>query len=163
MVGFSMLIAGYVPPALDKISIHQTNKMPILRTSPGVRYAGTFLGALGIYPCIANTIVWTSNNTEGVYKRGITMGFVIGWGNLNGVVSSNIYQARDIPLYRQGHGIVLGYLTVFLFGGSVLMYFLLKRENARRDAGGRDYWVDGKDEKEVEMLGDTRPDFKYTL
>ena len=91
------------------------------------------------------------------------MGFVIGWGNLNGVVSSNIYQARDIPLYRQGHGIVLGYLTVFLFGGSVLMYFLLKRENAKREAGGRDYWADGKDEKEVELLGDKRPDFKYTL
>ena len=43
------------------------------------------------------------------------------------------------------------------------MYFLLKRENARREAGGRDYWADGKDEKEVEMLGDRRPDFKYTL
>lgn len=33
--------------------------------SPGARYAGTFLGAMGIYPAIANTISWTSNNTEG--------------------------------------------------------------------------------------------------
>lgn len=33
--------------------------------SPGVRYAGTFLGAMGIYPCIPNTISWASNNTEG--------------------------------------------------------------------------------------------------
>lgn len=64
-------------------------------TNPGLKYAATFLGALGIYPCIANTIVWTSNNTEGVYKRGITLGIVIGWGNLNGVMSSNIYQSRD--------------------------------------------------------------------
>lgn len=60
-----------------------------------VKYAATFLGALGIYPCIANTIVWTANNTEGVYKRGVTLGIVIGWGNLNGVMSSNIYQSRD--------------------------------------------------------------------
>lgn len=142
MVGFSMLVAG---------------------TSPGVRYAGTFLGALGIYPCVANTIVWMSNNTEGVYKRGITIGFVNGWGNLNGIVSSNIYQRRDTPLYRKGHGIVLGYLTVFLFGGSILQYFLLKKENAKRRAGGRDYWAEGKTEKEVEELGDTRPDFIYTL
>ena len=58
---------------------------------PGVQYAGTFLGALGIYPVIPNTIAWSSNNAEGVYKRGITLGFVIGWGNLNGVVSSNMY------------------------------------------------------------------------
>ena len=91
------------------------------------------------------------------------MGFVIGWGNLNGVVSSNIYQKRDTPLYRKGHGIVLGYLTVFLFGGSVLQYFLLQKENAKRRAGGRDYWAEGKTEKEVEKLGDTRPDFLYTL
>jgi hypothetical protein len=33
--------------------------------SPGARYAGTFLGAMGIYPAISNTIAWTSNNTEG--------------------------------------------------------------------------------------------------
>lgn len=63
IIGFAMLLAG---------------------TSPGVQYAGTFLGALGIYPCIANTISWCANNVEGVYKRGVTLGFVIGWGNING-------------------------------------------------------------------------------
>lgn len=79
IVGFSMLLGG---------------------STPGVQYAGTFLGAMGIYPCIANTITWVSNNTEGVYKRGVTLGFVIGWGNLNGVVSSNIYRAVDKPRYK---------------------------------------------------------------
>lgn len=34
-------------------------------SSPGARYAGTFLGAMGIYPAISNTISWSSNNTEG--------------------------------------------------------------------------------------------------
>ena len=33
----------------------------------GVRYAGIFLGAMGIYPCIANTVSWTSNNVEGSF------------------------------------------------------------------------------------------------
>lgn len=61
----------------------------------GVKYAGTFLGAMGIYPCVANTISWAANNVEGVYKRGVVIGCVIGWGNLNGVVSSNIYRAKD--------------------------------------------------------------------
>jgi len=40
---------------------------------------------------------------------------------------------------------------------------LLKKENAKRRAGGRDYWSEGKTEKEIEALGDTRPDFIYTL
>lgn len=33
--------------------------------SAGARYAGTFLGAMGIYPAISNTISWSSNNIEG--------------------------------------------------------------------------------------------------
>ncbi|KAK0624834.1 major facilitator superfamily domain-containing protein [Bombardia bombarda] len=128
--------------------------------NPAVQYAGTFLGAMGIYPCIANTISWMANNIEGVYKRGVVLGFVIGWGNLNGVVSSNIY--FNGPHYPEGHGVVMGYMAVFLFGGSVLMTVLLRRENAKRRRGERDGWVQGLSEKEVEMLGDRRPDFYYT-
>ncbi|KAL8912976.1 MAG: hypothetical protein Q9172_007383 [Xanthocarpia lactea] len=130
---------------------------------PSVQYAGTFLGALGIYPCIANTITWVSNNTEGVYKRGVTLGFVIGWGNLNGVVSSNIYRAKDKPTYYVGHGVVFSYLLLFLTGGSSLMYVLLRQENTKRRAGKRDHLVEGKSEKEVDALGDIRPKFIYTL
>ncbi|KAF2765184.1 MFS nicotinic acid transporter-like protein Tna1 [Teratosphaeria nubilosa] len=131
-------------------------------TKPHVKYAGTFLGALGIYPCIANTITWVANNVEGVYKRGVTLGFVIGWGNLNGVVSSNIYRAKDKPKYKLGHGIVLGYLILFLLGGSLLSHFLLVAENKKRAAGERDHLVEGKSQSEIELLGDQRPDFTYT-
>ncbi|KAK0632717.1 major facilitator superfamily domain-containing protein [Immersiella caudata] len=129
-------------------------------SAPGVQYAGTFLGALGIYPCISNTITWMANNTEGVYKRGVVLGFVIGWGNLNGIVSSNIYS--NSPRFLQGHGVVLGYMTVFLFGGSILMTILLRKENAARRRGDRDCWVQGLGEQEIEKLGDKRPDFFYT-
>ncbi|KAF2405535.1 MFS nicotinic acid transporter-like protein Tna1 [Trichodelitschia bisporula] len=129
----------------------------------GVKYAGTFLGAMGIYPCIANTIVWASNNVEGVYKRGVTLGFVIGWGNLNGVVSSNIYRARDSPRFIPGHSVVLAYLVVFLLGGSILTTIGLRQENKKRLGGKRDGWVTGKSPSQVEMLGDRRPDFLYTV
>jgi hypothetical protein len=122
-----------------------------------------FLGAIGIYPCIANTITWTANNVEGVYKRGITLGFVIGWGNLNGIVSSNIYRQKDAPRYKPGHGVVLAYEALFLLGGSVMQHLLLRRENTKRRRGERDGWIAGKSEAEIEKLGDKRPDFIYTL
>jgi hypothetical protein len=38
-----------------------------------------------------NTLSWCSNNIEGVYKRGVIIGIVVGAGNVNGVVSSNIF------------------------------------------------------------------------
>ncbi|GAB1310689.1 MFS nicotinic acid transporter-like protein [Madurella fahalii] len=126
-----------------------------------VQYAGTFLAALGIFPCISNTISWMANNIEGVYKRGVVLGFVIGWGNLNGVVSSNVY--FNGPRFPEGHGVMIGYLAVFLFGGSVLMSLLLRMENAKRRRGERDGWIEGLTEKEIEMLGDRRPDFVYTV
>ncbi|KAI9695441.1 MAG: hypothetical protein M1820_008626 [Bogoriella megaspora] len=137
--------------------------MQIGSQTPGVKYAAVFLGALGIYPCIANTIAWTANNVEGVYKRGVVTGTVIGWGNLNGVVASEIYRNKDKPKYYPGHGTVLGYLVVFLLGGSVVTELLLMRENRLRKAGKRDYQIEGKTEDEIAHLGDQRPDFIYTL
>ncbi|PSR84282.1 major facilitator superfamily domain-containing protein [Coniella lustricola] len=134
--------------------------MLIGTSNSAVQYAGTFLGALGIYPCISNTITWMANNTEGVYKRGVVLGFVIGWGNLNGIVSSNIFY--DGPRFYQGHGIILGYMVIFLFGGSLLMTLLLRRENTRRIRGKRDSWAAGKSEAELTEMGDRRPDFIYT-
>jgi hypothetical protein len=127
----------------------------------GVKYAGTFLGALGIYPCIANTVSWMSNNIEGVYKRGVVLGFVIGWGNLNGIISSNIYFKP--PKYTVGHAAVMAWMIVFLLGGSVAMELLLMRENKLRREGKRDHWVEGLTEKEAEKFGDMRPDFLYML
>lgn len=135
--------------------------MLIGASSPAVKYAGTFLGALGIYPCISNTITWMANNTEGVYKRGVVLGFVIGWGNLNGVVSSTIYFRA--PEYYEGHGIVLAYMAIFLLGGSLLMTTLLRIENKKRREGKRDYLIEGKSQEEIAALGDQRPDFFYTL
>ena len=102
-----------------------------------------------------------ANNTEGVYKRGVVLGFVIGWGNLNGVVSSNIYFKG--PQYYAGHGVVLAYLSIFLFGGSLLMTTLLRIENKKRKQGKRDHWIEGKSHQEIEALGDKRPDFYYTI
>ncbi len=127
---------------------------------PGVQYAGTFLGALGIYPCISNTISWVANNVEGVYKRGVVLGFVIGWGNLNGIVSANIYYSP--PRYVAGHSIVLAFLLTFLFGGSLLMTILLRLENRRRRLGKRDHWLEGKTPEQVREMGDWNHEFIYT-
>lgn len=69
LIGFSMLIGSQ---------------------NPKIKYAGTFLGAAGIYPTIPNTLTWASNNVEGVYKRGVIIGIVVGVGNLQGVVSREL-------------------------------------------------------------------------
>jgi len=140
--------------------------MLLISHNPHVAYAGTFLGAIGIYPCIANTITWVGNNVEGVYKRGVTLGTVIAWGNINGVMSSNIYRSQDAPYYRLGHAVVLGYIAIGLLLGSILnLTFLYIGNKRRRNAS--DEWrsrkLEGLTEEEQQQLGDFHPDFRYTL
>lgn len=137
--------------------------MLIASSNPTIQYAGTFLGAVGIYPTIPNTLSWCSNNIEGVYKRGVIIGIVVGSGNLNGVVSSNIFLVEEKPRYWTGHGMVLGYMTLFLLGGTVFMYTMLRRENAKRRSGARDNMHEGKSADEIWVAGDNRPDFIYSL
>src|SRR5271170_840203 len=140
--------------------------MLVATRNPHVAYTGTFLGAIGIYPCIANTITWVGNNVEGVYKRGVVLGTVIAWGNLNGVMSSNIYRSQDAPWYRLGHSVVLGYLAVGLLFGSIINYFFLSIGNRRRMNAtdeSRSQKLHGLSEEDEQQLADFHPDFRYTL
>ncbi|SPO06214.1 related to allantoate permease [Cephalotrichum gorgonifer] len=149
MVTVSVAIAGFI--------------MLIVSSSPKTQYAAVFLGAAGIYPTISNTLSWVNNNTEGSLKRAFVLGMVVGWGNLNGVVSSNIYLDREKPRYFTGHGVVLAYLVGPLLGGSIFMHLALRRMNANRRAGKLDKEWSELSEEGKWIKGDRRPDFVYTL
>lgn len=133
-----------------------------------------------------------ASNVEGSYKRSVTLGMAIGFGNLNGAVTANIvgdiatvpawfsrctqYRQEDAPWFRFGHGIVLGYIAL-AFACTVLLAIMWKRENTRRDRGERDEVIEGTenpraDEKNgryesVEAArvdkGDEWSGFRYTL
>ena len=137
--------------------------MLIASGNPTVQYIGTFLGAFGIYPTISNSLSWASNNIEGSLKRAVAIGMIVGWGNLNGVVSSNIYLPTQKPRYYTGHGVVLAYQVVFLLGGTLFMHFALKAENKKRLSGARDHMNDGLTDDQKLTRGDNRPDFIYTI
>ncbi|KAF7561324.1 hypothetical protein G7046_g2825 [Stylonectria norvegica] len=123
------------------------------------------VGIIGfrIYPTVSNTVSWVNNNAEGSLKRAIVLGMVVGWGNLNGVVSSNIYLDREKPRYWTGHGTVLAYQIIFLLGGSVFMHFALRKTNRDRRSGKLDRYWSSLTEEERYIAGDIRPDFVYTL
>jgi hypothetical protein len=57
----------------------------------------------------------------------------------------------------------MAYMLLFLMGGSILQTLLLRRENKARREGKRDHLVEGLSAREVDKLGDTRPDFIYTV
>lgn len=137
--------------------------MLIASADPHIQYAGTFLGAIGIYPAIPNTLAWISNNTDGVYKRGIVIGIVVGTGNLSGIVSSNIFLPSGSPRFYIGKGMVMATMLCFLQLGTIAMHILLRMENRKRQSGRRDDMHRGMTSDEIWAAGDKRPDFIYTL
>jgi len=112
-------------------------------------YFAVYMATCGIYPVISNTISWVSNNVEGSYKRSVSLAMVIGFGNLNGAVSSNVYRARDKPWYPLGHGLVLMYIGIGIIA-STSFIILLKRENSARDRGERDEYIENIPETHTE-------------
>jgi len=89
------------------------------------------------------------------------IGIVVGWGNLNGVVSSNIYLTNEAPRFWTGHGTVLAYLVICLLGGTIFMHVMLRIENAKRRSGKRDRMHEGMTREQIWVAGDNRPDFLY--
>ncbi|TFK56973.1 MFS general substrate transporter [Heliocybe sulcata] len=148
----------------------------IASRNPSLSYFAVYLGASAIYPTIPNSVAWVSSNTEGSYKRSVTLAMAIGFGNLNGAVSSNVYRAVDKPWYRLGHGIILAYLAIGWIC-SLIFFFYLRYENAKKAAGARDEVVEGVDNKNADPRngtfasvedarrekGDRWSGFKYTL
>lgn len=53
-------------------------------------------------------------------------------GNCGAVIGTQLYRANDGPRYIVGHSVALAYLLANLVVSGVL-YFVLKRENTRRD------------------------------
>ncbi|BBN18171.1 MFS transporter, ACS family, DAL5 transporter family protein [Marchantia polymorpha subsp. ruderalis] len=149
-----------VPCALVAIVGYIMNIIP--SSGPGVRYAGVYLAAVGIYPAVANSISWVANNVEGSYKRGIVMAIMISWGNLQGVVISNIYRAKDAPQYVLGHCVVVGYLVIASIA-SACFSLALAAENRKRERGERDYRIKTGTEEERAEMGDLHPSFRYTI
>ncbi|KAF7799237.1 hypothetical protein EIP86_010469 [Pleurotus ostreatoroseus] len=126
----------------------------IASKTPSLSYFAVYLAAAAIYPTIPNSVAWVSSNVEGAYKRSATLGMAIGWGNLNGAVTSNVYRAVDKPWYRLGHGIVLAYIAIGWIC-SLLFYVLLRRENAIRDSGARDEVIEKVDNPRADARNGT--------
>lgn len=104
------------------------------------------------------SVSWLMNNVGGHYKRAFASAAQIGWGNAGGIVASNIFITTEAPYYKTGYGVSIGLL---LFTGLMgcLMFILLRRENAKRAGGKRDYRLS---EPDADNLGDDNPRFRFT-
>ncbi|OSC99284.1 MFS general substrate transporter [Trametes coccinea BRFM310] len=134
--------------------------------SIGAKYFGMFLVVIGSNLCSPMVISWQSNNVVGHYKRGIGIAMQVMYGNVAGIIVSNVFRVEDAPRYLRGHlaELVLIGVGLVVVPTAALAYAHLNR---RRDAAEREstekeisaeYTVE-----ELRRLADRAPTFRYTL
>ncbi|KAF2868954.1 major facilitator superfamily domain-containing protein [Massariosphaeria phaeospora] len=126
--------------------------------SAAVKYFALFLVVPGGYITQPILVVWMSNLVSGHYKRSVSAAMQVGFGNIGGIVASNVFLQRESPTYRTGYGVSLGLLWICGVACTAL-FFLVRAENRKRDRGERDYRLS---EADADNLGDDHPGFRLT-
>ncbi|KAH6607284.1 MFS permease [Trichoderma cornu-damae] len=134
----------------------------IASSNPRVVYGGIFLAAGAIYPALPGAVTWLSNNLSGSYKRSAGMAIQIGIGNLGGAMASNFYRQADMPRYTLGHGLELGFISLGIIAGLVLIlsYYTVNKKRTQRLENGE---AARFTPEELSALGDKAITFRYML
>jgi sugar phosphate permease len=114
---------------------------------------------------VSQCVAWNGNNIGGSLKRSVGIAMQVGFGNLGGAISGYMYLTRDSPHFRQGHGTLIGMLSMST-ALCVFMRIWMAWENKKRDerAGGRKVGDYSKEELERERhMGDSATFFRYTI
>ncbi|KMU83864.1 nicotinamide mononucleotide permease [Coccidioides immitis H538.4] len=129
--------------------------------SPSVRYMAVFFVCTGTYIVQPVAIVWMANNLGGHYKRAIGLAIQVGFGNIGGIIASNIFVMEDRPRYFVGYGVSLA-MMIFCGVMSIVFAIGLVRENKLREQGKRDDRLQ-LEERILGNMGDDDPRFRFTL
>nr|RBQ97623.1 hypothetical protein FVER53263_00125 [Fusarium verticillioides] len=80
----------------------------MMSVSVGIRYMALFFIVAGGYIAQPIVLVWVSNNMAGHYKLGVASAMQVGFGNIGGIIASNIFVTTQAPTYPLGFGLGLG-------------------------------------------------------
>ncbi|KAF5254451.1 hypothetical protein FANTH_709 [Fusarium anthophilum] len=78
----------------------------MMSVSVAIRYMALFFIVGGGYIAQPIVLVWVSNNMAGHYKLGVASAMQVGFGNIGGIIASNIFVTTQAPTYPLGFGLV---------------------------------------------------------
>ncbi|KAJ9610477.1 hypothetical protein H2200_005254 [Cladophialophora chaetospira] len=150
LICMSTSVTGYV------IVLATTNKVALL--------VGCSFIAAGAYPAVVVCATWLVGSHGGYTKRCTAFAVSQVFTQSYSIISTQIYD--NPPRYFKGHGILLGFNVLGAISAATC-YFLMKRENEKRDQVARDLVARGEqdpdNDKTFEELCDYHPQFRYKL
>ncbi|KAF2194634.1 retrograde regulation protein 2 [Zopfia rhizophila CBS 207.26] len=127
------------------------------RVSVGVQYFSCFLISTAIYLCAGGNMAWLSMNSAPDGKRAAAVGITLTLTNVGGIVSGQIYVAKQAPHYRLGHAWSLASLVLAWIGWCIVRYVYNKRESWKEKAVAEGIVVPPED------FSDRAPGYRYQL
>ena len=103
-----------------------------VHSNPSVEYAAIFLVAMGVFGALPVAVCWYIMNLQGHTQRSIGSAWMIGFGNVGGIVATFSFLAVDAPFYHTGYSVITFGLCL-MAGVSITYAIGLWLEN-RRDA-----------------------------
>ncbi|KAL1858789.1 hypothetical protein VTK73DRAFT_7805 [Phialemonium thermophilum] len=130
----------------------------------GVSYFAIFLAAAGYSAQAPIVGAWTSVNVPNPSKRAAAIGLLMLFGSVGGgSIGSNIYLASEAPTYPLGFGFSVGATVLGAMIPATIHWWLMRRENRKREALDADAIYGRYTPAELGELGENSPLFRYTL
>ncbi|KAM0250027.1 hypothetical protein ACHAQJ_008796 [Trichoderma viride] len=125
------------------------------------KFGAVFLVFGGAYMVTPMALAWLQNNLSGQWKRAFGSSIQVMIGNIAGIIGSNIFLVNEAPTYVTGYSVALAFMWLGAISAAI-MFFLMRRENKKRDAGERDDRLNLPEDVK-NNLGDAYPTFRFTL
>jgi MFS family permease len=130
----------------------------------GVSYFAIFLAAAGYAAQAPIVGAWTSVNIPNPSKRAGAIGFLMLLGSVGGgSIGSNIYLSSQAPVYPLGFGFSVGATVLGAMIPATIHWFLMRRENRRRDMLHVEEIKAAHTPKELGEMGEESLLFRYSL
>ncbi|KAJ0123781.1 hypothetical protein J7T55_012250 [Diaporthe amygdali] len=130
-------------------------------TATGIRYFATFLVCAGVFPAVALTFTWVTDNQGSSSKRGAGLTIFGMFGQCGPILGARIFPKSEGPYYEKGMWICCGVLLCATFV-SIILSLSLRLQNHQRD---REHGKSDLDHipEDVADVGDAHPIYRYIL
>lgn len=127
----------------------------------GVRYFATFLVCAGVFPAVALTFTWVTDNQGSASKRGAGLAIFGMVGQCGPILGARLFPKTNGPYYEKGMWVCCG---VLLFASCVaaILSLSLRWQNRQRDLKHGKSDIDHIPE-DIADIGDAHPMYRYVL
>lgn len=131
----------------------------------GVKYFAVFLAAGGIFPCVALTLSWLSNNQGSESKRGIGIVITMLIGQCGPVLGTRIFPESEAPYYQKGFYISFAMSAMVAFCSICLRIYLMFQNRKLDEKHGKiqDQTANLNSSDQTLSDGSENPNFRYVL